>query len=329
MSDSGRLDAQAYRNNIAERICKLEEEIRHLKSQHNTVAPICRLPPEILSHIFVLIPGNKHSKLWGRSRMQLTHVCRYWRTVAENCAVLWVDLPLVNSYYTESVIPLSKKLPLSFRIRGDRCPRRFLGALYTVRPLSHRLKSIVLDIPWSVPDTLQQILRCLSSSAPLLETLDLKCDNFNGNGFPPGFLANGAPLLQELDLSRCGMRWIDIPIRSTLTSLSLFETNANFPSATSLRRTSAQAFFDALKQLGRLQSLALYGFLPSMETTEMLNADLHPRIALPLLSSLVLMDFHLSISLFFQTTHLPKASSIELNFCRRVPGCNYHRRHYH
>ncbi|KAF7357435.1 hypothetical protein MSAN_01339500 [Mycena sanguinolenta] len=57
------------------------------------VAPICTLPVELLAHIFVLRLTIRESvfkdSLYVRDTFRLSHVCRYWRQIANGTPQLW------------------------------------------------------------------------------------------------------------------------------------------------------------------------------------------------------------------------------------------------
>ncbi|KAG2090575.1 hypothetical protein BD769DRAFT_413506 [Suillus cothurnatus] len=59
-------------------------------------SPICRLPSEILSEIFLYcLPKDKHLTYTSRQApMLLTRICRQWREVAVGLPMLWCRLRL-------------------------------------------------------------------------------------------------------------------------------------------------------------------------------------------------------------------------------------------
>jgi hypothetical protein len=62
----------------------MEGAILALKSRRNSLAAISRLPPEILSKIFVCCAATSGLTMdWVKA----THVSRHWRTVAMGCRV--------------------------------------------------------------------------------------------------------------------------------------------------------------------------------------------------------------------------------------------------
>src|ERR1700728_523435 len=74
------------------------------------------LPPELLSMIFIACAdppsGMLNSSHWSLpAKMQwiaVTHVCRYWRSVALGCTDLWRRLFVFNPDVTKEMIRRSK-----------------------------------------------------------------------------------------------------------------------------------------------------------------------------------------------------------------------------
>ncbi|EPS93079.1 hypothetical protein FOMPIDRAFT_1101941, partial [Fomitopsis schrenkii] len=89
------------------------ECIRAINTQINALAPVSRIPPELLSKIFLHTAGhraNPASRPQSRDWIRVTHVCRHWRETALQCAALWshVDVPALP----EQFLVRSKDAPL-------------------------------------------------------------------------------------------------------------------------------------------------------------------------------------------------------------------------
>lgn len=107
-----RLNFDARRGQIKKRLLELEREALSLKRTYNTMAPLCHLPIEILSKIFVDLRDlymGRTARLW----IQVTYVCHYWRAVATDCAALWTNVPFISSAFTDVALARSKNAPLS------------------------------------------------------------------------------------------------------------------------------------------------------------------------------------------------------------------------
>ncbi|KDQ62756.1 hypothetical protein JAAARDRAFT_149868, partial [Jaapia argillacea MUCL 33604] len=122
-----------------EEIDEVEVEIRKLRRQISAfeekrdltqsrctkilslLAPIRRLPPEILSKIFAhaLHPGFVHP-LRNCLPVLLTHVCSYWRQIALSTSALWASL-VVSPYDDEEIVRMRPILE-SFLTRSGTAP---------------------------------------------------------------------------------------------------------------------------------------------------------------------------------------------------------------
>ena len=139
----------------------------------NSLAPINRIPPEILS----LIPDyfdEAGSGYYGRSfsdktLIALTHVCHVWRDTFISRSSLWTRLDSKDIDKTHTYIQRSPSSPLTIDF-GD-CNYRFINddAFALVIPHVRRLKSLTIIGAWRRPSVLRH-LRC---RVPFLEELDI------------------------------------------------------------------------------------------------------------------------------------------------------------
>ncbi|KAF8868002.1 hypothetical protein BD779DRAFT_1393234, partial [Infundibulicybe gibba] len=85
--------------------------IRHCR---NRFVPVARLPPEILSRIFVfnarmVRPGDRVDVARA-----ISHVCRRWREIALDCPRLWPHINFEHGpRWLTRVIERSRSVPLS------------------------------------------------------------------------------------------------------------------------------------------------------------------------------------------------------------------------
>lgn len=115
-------DKRGLRKEIAALIFEYQRNIDALKVFHNTLAPINRLPPELLASIFALTAqlvresteiGN------GLAWISVTHVCQLWRDVALDCTSLWCNLPYTHPALLEAMVERSKGAPLCIDFEGS------------------------------------------------------------------------------------------------------------------------------------------------------------------------------------------------------------------
>jgi hypothetical protein len=99
-----------------------KEFIRSLKTRRNALAPISRLPSELLSEIFTIYAASHNSQddftcgttiAW----IGITQVCRHWRAVSSDCARMWANLVFTRNSATEDMI-LQSNLMSHFQRRG-------------------------------------------------------------------------------------------------------------------------------------------------------------------------------------------------------------------
>ncbi|TFK63514.1 hypothetical protein BDN72DRAFT_847562, partial [Pluteus cervinus] len=84
---------------IASEISRLEAQIYSLRSLHNTLSPMSKLPPDVLSKVFMDCAGfDERGRLSGTPicdlrvpdvRPIVSWVSRHWRDVALECKPLW------------------------------------------------------------------------------------------------------------------------------------------------------------------------------------------------------------------------------------------------
>lgn len=73
-------------------------------------SPICRLPPELLSSIFLQYTRQWHCECRSTSTAEIprwvdvSYVCRYWRNVSLNCSSLWTRLFFVSPRWMDELL---------------------------------------------------------------------------------------------------------------------------------------------------------------------------------------------------------------------------------
>jgi hypothetical protein len=135
-------------------------EILHLiRSRRNKLAPINRIPPEILS----LVPDFLDQDATG-----LTHVCQYWREVFVSQSSLWTHFDCVDEDKTRVYLERSKSSPIRLQLVRDNGLSPSDPFFQITRQAIGRLKILYAQ---GTPEHLQDITAELSHSAPLLRTL--------------------------------------------------------------------------------------------------------------------------------------------------------------
>ena len=237
-------------------------EVPHpIRSRRNEIAPINRIPPEILA----LLPDFWDTDDRDQDVIALTHVCRTWRELFISYSSLWTNFDCADLDKTLVYLDRSKSCPINLSLYRD------IGlfphdTLFQVIPHAvPRLKSLsVQGTPWNLQDIIDQ----LSRRAPLLEDLSIH----GSCGFEPGDNLVLTSALCGGDLSplrnlRLEHVHTELPWRNmvNLTSLALIQTSPIsigqlldfFESAPHLREVELR--FEILTsgaRSGRLVSLA-------------------------------------------------------------------------
>ncbi|KAF9789240.1 hypothetical protein BJ322DRAFT_528207 [Thelephora terrestris] len=142
------------------------EVLRLLRSTRNALAPISRIPPEVLAHI---------PDFWdhhGQDVITLTHVCQAWRDIFTSRSSLWIDFDCNNPHKTRVYLERSKSFPIRVVLLESEIGDLPLddSALEIVSGAIGRLGSLAIDV---APEKFQDITNRLFRSAPLLESLDI------------------------------------------------------------------------------------------------------------------------------------------------------------
>ncbi|TFY57552.1 hypothetical protein EVG20_g8499 [Dentipellis fragilis] len=159
--------------------------------------PVYRLPPEILSMIFLafqytegalLVPARSdapHRTPWQESMgapawTDVLFICRFWREVALGCSYLWARLVDPSIQWAQECLRLSTAVPMTLRLNaeeGDKDAERarafaaivFSGSIDRLQKLSVRVQTY---------EALTNIIFALMNGpAPLLEYLCLDKDS--------------------------------------------------------------------------------------------------------------------------------------------------------
>ncbi|TFK67955.1 hypothetical protein BDN72DRAFT_879332 [Pluteus cervinus] len=215
-------------------------------------SPIFRLPPELLTTIFVYLrrvsinayPSDRKGSCapW----MVVTEVCRHWRDIAHESVILWSRIPC---YYSRPIIrkclKLSRSAPLVF-IHGCRSSDEIHPSLKDPAVVS-RLRC--LDVDMSVPNSsLQESCFLLSSGAPLLESLAINLNRYHLQNEPrylDNLWARTMPRLRNLSFRECEVN-LTSPL---LTDLTILEIRNPQP------KLNGMEFLSALRGLPSLISL--------------------------------------------------------------------------
>ena len=124
------------------------KKVVDLKIRLNELAPIARLPPELLSEIFIQVAlMNAHTLRAkhlpaNRAAWNVTHVSHHWREVALNCPSLWSEIEISGSETDHIREMLSRSKRASLNIVADMYDPGETGGLKRVLTELDRIESL-------------------------------------------------------------------------------------------------------------------------------------------------------------------------------------------
>ncbi|KZV63394.1 hypothetical protein PENSPDRAFT_657330 [Peniophora sp. CONT] len=316
----------------------VEEQVVHARQQRNKVAGACRLPPEILSSIFLFAKDSWHPRYgWGPTCksvalnkdqpgklqmeytlgwMVLLHICSVWRQAALGAPFLWTHVPVMDLHIhaIPTFLARSRGLPLSVYVNTDVWPDD--GSVPVPATGSWLCKSVlrrteVLTFEDVHDIQLWQYLSKLCYPMPLLHTFEV--DNSNHEGprllsfLPKDVFARSAPNLLEVSITNSGFAWDSALLSANIVNLSLTIDNTEIDEAYIMAcLPSSEQFYATLSTMKSLERLTLNNVLPR-------SADVMPiEYTLSLPDSLTWLNVNAGIDplvnsgiAFFTDVHFP------------------------
>ena len=279
---------------------------RMIGSRRNSLTRSCRLPPEILSQIFIHYQLSSSSFSFpsqnGREAYStlcrtvlwwvpaVAHVCRHWRTVALGCPSLWSNIALhLGRTCAQRMLTLSKAVPITIAMSDPH------GCGFSMRPLSwgrlpkpgppkldplevlakHLFHIQELELGACSCTSLQWV-RLLEATAPLLETFWLRINNHLPGTLPndpitlPGNFLATHPYLRRVVLENAYLSsWAFGP--RPLAQLVVLTIIAPDPrrntDSSALVPPTREQLLDCLLLMPALQELRLEHCLPHIAST--------------------------------------------------------------
>ncbi|TFY68939.1 hypothetical protein EVG20_g3356 [Dentipellis fragilis] len=256
-----------------------------LRTRLNSLTSVNRLAPEILAYIFSLLRADdppladyENSNNGSSSPsgvlgwIQVTHVCRHWRTVALDHSVLWSDIMfhVLGSEWTKEFFRHSGTAPIVLKVlplrdRDLYHEYMYRLAIFLEQHLSHTKELCVEEIR----QDFMPFIDLLRNPAPLLETLVLHnqvgpehegIDDIPS--LPPDL---SAPRLRHLSLERCRFPWAARSFQS-LIHLDIVQNRENGavhgPLSAPDYAAEIERILDALAGMPSLEVLTLEDVFP-------------------------------------------------------------------
>lgn len=268
----------AERANIDGRIRDFEKQIINLKTRRNGISRIFRLPPELLSKIFIYHalanPVKPQDRLYGARTpgpgwTHVTSVCKHWRDVALNCPQMWSEIDFNLPGLARIMVDRSKQIPVAVTI-----PHRLSATSepYASQILSqpHRLRSLTTSEDESKPSRIQE----MTSPAPVLRNLNMTILGQCGVSLPDNFLGGVTPELRDVSLTGWKLPWTS-PLLTGLTTLVLSPGMGIKGIQPPLNPVD---FVGAFERMPHLRSLVIHIELPFIDDTTSRIARL-PQLA--------------------------------------------------
>ncbi|TFY74949.1 hypothetical protein EWM64_g9064 [Hericium alpestre] len=278
--------ASALKEAIDSELAAIYTAIAAVKSLRNSQTAIRRLPPEVLTRIFLFCSLQElpychsgHSKeeaseLWQRWNpgwMKVTYVCRFWRDAALQDPRLWgtnIACHLPVRWFKET-LDRSKLAPASIRLasRWDSDPLQFNDEVNSLLSKHlHHIRHLALEGGDSCD--MSPVIGALTlSRAPVLETLEFEKRVRKGLGIlPDEVFARYAPRLRRVQLVNYVLPAAFCPEAiSRLEHLDL-EISSRDKFGVDFHRSDKcipySTLFSTLRQMNALRTLRLKNALP-------------------------------------------------------------------
>jgi len=280
--DTSSTTAQDHLLKVIDDEIKVAERIsQQLKSRHNALVPISRLPPEALVEIFSLLPFPSDDSKYVPSLKWIcvTHVCSRWREVALSSPYLWNHInftKLTIAGFTE-ILTRAKMSPL--HIEAKVTPRRKTRFNAFRKQLEAHISH---TRHLSISGEFRAVLKRLVSPAPALVSLSLTGPPYSCVASQPeciiqNSLFNGtAPKLTRLELLGCSIGW-QSPLLKGLQTLKIRTPDAQ-------AMPTLDDWLAALDEIPQLTTLILDNATPAVSVDNSHISEPQRTVTLPSLT---------------------------------------------
>lgn len=230
---------------------RTQNSLARLQARRNAIAPVSRLPNEILVDIFLIFQNwwKTSIKCWHH----VTHICRHWRHVAIEAPILWTDIHVRSHEYALLMLERSQNAPLDVQFGDRRVPRpnSTTATMTAILTEIERIRTLSFtQMPINSLETAQTFLRRQGRQALILESLNVECSepgpvwfNFSLDLFHP------TASLRQLSVMSVQIDWNMLPIIN-LTHMNFIGVH------TSVEVTGAQ-LVSAIRQMENLEELSI------------------------------------------------------------------------
>jgi len=305
---------QEARSRIDNEVTTVALSLSTLRSWRNSLSHVFRLPPELLVAIFL-----EYMRQWHRehgiylatgipSWINVSYVCRNWRSVALSCAELWTHLFFVSSEWMDELLRRSKTAPLTVHVHlSFTDPEKARVALNKALGHLERIQDLLIHCSRSVAT---DIRAKLSASAPLLRSFHLSLSSY---GYPEDQFEVSEDMfsgvmhgLRKVHLEYCQVDW-GSPLFNGLTHLKLrFLRNHS--------EMDWHGLLLALCQLPNLRHLCLDRALPDTDNLNiaMTNTQNTVKVTFPQLEGLALAASISGVAALLAHFEFPRTTIVRL-----------------
>ena len=224
-SDRALTQFEHARKVLQDEIDQHKNHIIEKQRQLNTLIPIARLPPELLSEVFIhfaALARDISSPAYPRGRskrwIQIAHICHYWRNIALSTPRVWSEFTVDKLEWTQEMLARSKWVPLRVKVVAPYATpealKLMLSELARTEAVEFRGYTVEsLGPPFVAP-----------SEAPMLHSLSVVSNrpHFMMSGQPANTLFDGMemPKLANLELIDTRISWTNPIFKPTITRLT-------------------------------------------------------------------------------------------------------------
>ena len=327
--------ARAVREKIDSETYSLRTILSTLNTRRNALLLVCRLPSEVLAHIFKFIDdptGPIHSLRHLRSPrrslgwIRVTHVCRKWRQIGLENPFLWSNIITnMGKTWIQETLRRSKSSLITIR-RATQRENISLENLPVSQHLSH-LQYLYINAG-QIP--IHILAQTLKDPAPFLQVLELTCiEQYRTRAIalPLDIFANQLPRLHSLELVNLSFPWATTPLIA-LVHLKIFLPQRDsapnptdpVPPGVQPRPPLALAdFLDALEHMTLLETMEILDGLPTPPSGNLHAPAVDHIIRLPRLTSIILKGLAIDCYNLVRCLQIPPTAHRSFQCCTIYP----------
>ncbi|KAI0045325.1 hypothetical protein FA95DRAFT_1573857 [Auriscalpium vulgare] len=285
----------------------VESALRLLRSQRNELAPVSRLPPEILSLVFRFL-SDIDPPLLSIKRPgwpTVTHVCQRWRQTALAQCCLWSRIQFdMGERWVRASLARAGSAPLSLMLS---LPGRRVFAWEVDVVKATIARAMHFKFRTSRFETADQEEKLLQTPAPMLEGLDARFETDGSlySSLPATMFGGQVPKLQHLRFAGRLFPWHS-PLLKALVTLDMSYVSTSRDHILQRHTFPLETIIAGLQNMQQLERLSFDLVLPLVHTPNDDCADL------PSLKFLAINGTLGDIILFLQHTTVPPNTQVTL-----------------